>query len=140
MGDEETATVETSTTSATQETAPEPVKAEATPASEEKPVKHRSIRAALRAELRKPDPEKAAAKAEKVEQKPMTAAEAEAILPPSSLNAEERAVWDSLPLQAQRFLSRRAHETTADYNRRMQELQANQMQERGYLRKLTLLA
>lgn len=135
MTQEETTATEASTqpAAATESAAPEPKAA----ATEEKPVKHRTMRAALRAEFRKSGSEE---KAPEVAAKPQQAApeapkpaadDAEAvepILPPPSLKPEERAVWDTLPPAAQKFLARRAHETTADYNRRMQEVSAKEKQ------------
>lgn len=109
---------------------PEPSK---NSASQEKPVKHKTIRSALKAEFKKANSAEKAADAPKPtvepqQQQQQKTADVEPILAPSSLNAEERAVWDQLPPQAQKFLARRAHETTADYNRRMQEVAAKEKQ------------
>lgn len=48
--------------------------------------------------------------------------QAEPILPPQDLNAEERAAWSKLSPEMQKYISRRSHETTSAFSRRMQQL------------------
>jgi len=47
---------------------------------------------------------------------------AENVLAPASMNAEERKVWDSLPVEAKKFLSRREYETRSHLTRQTEGL------------------
>lgn len=93
--------------------------------ADEPKVEHRSMRAELREHLRKGAEKPKAEPKEQPKAAPQAAA-FEPILPPPSLNAEERAAWDTLTPEMKKFVSRRAHETQSDYTRKMQELTAKE--------------
>jgi hypothetical protein len=50
------------------------------------------------------------------------AAPAETILPPASMNAEEKKAWETLPLEAKKFLSRREYQTRSELSRQTEGL------------------
>lgn len=94
-------------------------------ASSDKP---QTMRAALRAAMK---PQKDEPKAQTVTEPVRADATAttttptppaEPILPPQDLNAEERAAWSKLSPEMQKYISRRSHETTSAFSRRMQQL------------------
>lgn len=114
---------------------PEPQKQEASPkqtevkpeAKQESEPK-RTLRAELRAALRekpeeKPAPAAAQPKPEATQVKPEAPKEPEeAILPPADMSPEEKAEFSKLSPAAQKYVSRRAHETRTDYTKKTMEL------------------
>lgn len=107
----------------------EPVKVESKPEpKEEKPERKQTLKANLRANLRQKDSETEAAKpsGQATPASTITAGDFEAILPPPDMNAQERAQWDSLSRDAQKYLSRRAYEMRSNFTKKSQEIGARE--------------
>ncbi len=109
----------------------EPVKTESHPVekTEEKPERKQSLKANLRSNLRQKDSETEAAKPSgqvSATTSTVTAEDFEAVLPPPDMNAQERAQWDSLSRDAQKYLSRRAYEMRSNFTKKSQEIGARE--------------
>lgn len=109
----------------------EPVKTESQPVekTEEKPERKQSLKANLRSNLRQKDSETEAARPSgqvAPTTSTVTAEDFEAVLPPPDMNAQERAQWDSLSREAQKYLSRRAYEMRSNFTKKSQEIGARE--------------
>lgn len=109
----------------------EPARIESKPesSSDDKPERKQSLRANLRSNLRQKDSETEAARpsgqvATVTTATPGTSTQEdfEPVLPPPDMNAQERAQWDSLSREAQKYLSRRAYEMRSSFTRKTQEI------------------